>query len=206
MDELNFQIDRLKKKHQKIEPAKKPKTKTSWQALKKECLLGIILVLGCSIFIFAKEENKEIFKHEVFEKSLSFTKLNNWYTNLFGSPLPVQSIPSGMQAVNESVENFEYQKYHDGIIAYVPKESTVNTLNSGIVVFIGEKENYGPIVIVQGIDGVDVWYGNITNINVSLYDYVEKQSIIGSAIESHIYYVIEKDGMYLNYDEYLSQI
>ena len=111
-----------------------------------------------------------------------------------------------MQAVNESVENFEYQKYHDGIIAYVPKESTVNTLNSGIVVFIGEKENYGPIVIVQGIDGVDVWYGNITNINVSLYDYVEKQSIIGSAIESHIYYVIEKDGMYLNYDEYLSQI
>ena len=82
----------------------------------------------------------------------------------------------------------------------------MNALNSGIVVFIGEKENYGNVVIVQGIDGVDIWYGNITNVNLSLYDYVEKNSILGSSSDDHIYFVIQKDNNYLDYEEYKSQI
>ncbi len=48
---------------------------------------------------------------------------------------------------------------------------------SGIVVYIGEKENYKQTVIVQQMNGVDVWYGNIKQANVKLYDYVEKRCI-----------------------------
>ena len=97
-------------------------------------------------------------------------------------------------------------KYYDGVMAEKESGSVIEALNSGIVVFVGEKENYGNVVIIQGIDGVDVWYGNIDNVNVSLYDYVEKNTILGSAKENHIYFVVQKDGQYLDYEEYKSQI
>ena len=39
---------------------------------------------------------------------------------------------------------------------------------SGIVVFIGDKEGYGNTIIVQRIDGIDEWYGGIVNTNLKL--------------------------------------
>lgn len=52
----------------------------------------------------------------------------------------------------------------------------VPTLESGIVVYIGEKEDYGTTVIIDQIDGVEVYYSNITVENLKLYDYVEKEN------------------------------
>lgn len=37
----------------------------------------------------------------------------------------------------------------------------VPTLESGIVVFMGEKEGYGKTIIIEQINGIDVWYSNI---------------------------------------------
>ena len=91
-------------------------------------------------------------------------------------------------------------------MASTSKESAIQTLNSGIVVFIGEKEHYNNTIIIQGIDGVDIWYGNVTNVSVNLYDYVEKNTLLGSAMEDHIYFVLQKEGQYLDYEEYKSQI
>ena len=48
---------------------------------------------------------------------------------------------------------------------------------SGIVVFIGEKEGYNNTVIIQRIDGIDEWYGNIENVNVNN---VDEQEIVNS--------------------------
>ena len=35
-------------------------------------------------------------------------------------------------------------------------------------------------VIVETVDGIDIWYGNLSNINVKLYDYIDKGSLIGN--------------------------
>jgi len=86
------------------------------------------------------------------------------------------------------------------------KNGLVNAFNSGIVVFIGNKDNYGNTVIIQGIDGVDIWYGNITDLSINLYDYVEKNKIIGKPINELIYLKIEKDGNNLNITDYLNEI
>ena len=44
----------------------------------------------------------------------------------------------------------------------------------------------GNTVIIQGVDGVDIWYGNLTNVSVKLYDYVEKDKLIGVSFEKEM--------------------
>ena len=94
-----------------------------------------------------------------------------------------------------------YNAYKDG--AKVNDVNVIYPFKSGIVVFIGEKEEYGNTVIIQGMDGVDYWYGNITNLNVKLYDYIESDNIIGEAKDNTLYLLFMKDNKILDYEEYL---
>ena len=81
--------------------------------------------------------------------------------------------------------------------------NNIYPFKSGIVVFIGEKEDYGNTVIIQGMDGIDYWYGNITNLGVKLYDYVETKNIIGQAKDNKLYVLFMKDNKILDYNDYL---
>jgi len=78
----------------------------------------------------------------------------------------------------------------------------VPSIDEGMVVFVGEKENYGKTVIVENLDGVDFWYGNIASTSLKLYDYIEKGSLIGE-VNNELYMIFSKDGKYLNYEEYI---
>ena len=71
-----------------------------------------------------------------------------------------------------------------------------------MVVFIGNKENYNNTVIIEDLNGVYIWYGNINTTSLKLYDYVEKGSYIGEA-SNNLYMVFSKDNKYLSYEEYL---
>lgn len=72
-----------------------------------------------------------------------------------------------------------------------------------MVVFIGDKEYYGNTIIIESLDGIYYWYGNISNTSVKLYDYIEKGSFIGEA-SNDLYLVFSKDNKYLNYEEYIN--
>jgi len=72
-----------------------------------------------------------------------------------------------------------------------------------MVVFIGEKENYGNTVIIENLDGVNFWYGNINTTSVKLYDYIEKGSYVGEA-NGELYLVFSRDGNYLDYEKYIN--
>ena len=61
---------------------------------------------------------------------------------------------------------------------------------------------YGNTVIVQSVDGADIWYGNITNVSVKLYDYVEKDKLIGEVNGDKLYLVIKKDNNFIKYEDY----
>ena len=80
--------------------------------------------------------------------------------------------------------------------------SLVNSLASGIVVFSGEKDGFGNTVIIQGIDGADIWYGNLENISLNLYDYIEVGTVIGNTVDEYLYLVIKKDNEYIKYEDY----
>ena len=76
--------------------------------------------------------------------------------------------------------DFKISKYKDGAKLTVKDNYAVPVMDSGLVVFAGEKEGYGMTIVVQRPDNVEVWYANLDNANMSLYDYVKKGDIVGT--------------------------
>ena len=163
-------------------------------------LLAIIFFLISIIFTNISDKNLLLYKEYVFTESLPFTKIKGWYEDLFGEVLP--SDDSTATVFNGKLVYKEIEDYEDGEKLVVSKNSLVNNITSGIVVFSGDKDNYGNTVIVQGIDGVDIWYGNLENVSVNLYDYIEAGSIIGQTKNENLYLVIKKDNEYIKYENY----
>ena len=95
------------------------------------------------------------------------------------------------------------EKYNEGVKLTVNKSYLMPVLESGIVVFKGNKELYGETIIVQQVDGVDLWYVNVNSDSVKLYDYVEKGSLLGECKDTEIYLYYQKNGEFLNYEKYL---
>lgn len=91
----------------------------------------------------------------------------------------------------------------DGVSLKVSSDYLVPVINGGLVVFVGEKEGYGKVIIIEQEDGIDCWYGNLDNVNVNLYDYVEKGSLLGSVSEE-LYLVFKNKGEIVSYEKYIS--
>ena len=166
-------------------------------------LLAIILMISTLIAIKIDDRNLLYIEEYVFKDSIKFTKINNWYQNHIGKLLPKVVPTNEMVFSSDDIKRNNYEGYLDGVKIEDIKGNPVSIIYGGIVVFIGEKEGYGNTVIIQGNDGIDYWYGNITNVGINLYDYLEKDTLIGEAKDDYIYLVLEKDGKYLNYEEYL---
>ena len=65
------------------------------------------------------------------------------------------------------------------------------------------KDNYGNSIVIQGMDEVEITYGNISNSSLKLYDYIEKGELLGEVNGNNLYLVYSKDGNNLDYEEYL---
>ena len=166
-------------------------------------LLSVIFLISIGIYLKLDSTNTSLVYKSFFTNSLEFTKINNWYQDKFGKVIPDIKSNTNLVFGNDELIHNEYEGYFDGVKIFVNKNSPVSILNGGIVVFIGEKTNYGNTLILQGNDGIDYWYGNITNINVNLYDYLEKNALVGETKDDCLYLVLQKDGKYLKYDEYV---
>lgn len=170
--------------------------------------IGITICITLALLIGLKKSEKfeAFFYRNVYEENFNFSKVNDWYQKLFGSSIPFSGIiKNNTKAVFQETLVYENsERYEEGVKLTVSKEYLIPILESGMVVFIGEKENYGNTVIVQQIDGTDVWYSNLENINVSLYDYVEAGSLLGEAKGENLILVFKKDGKVLDYEKELS--
>lgn len=170
------------------------------------CLLSIILIISISIFIKINSDNALLVDEYVFKDSLKFTQINKWYQDNLGKILPTNKENTDLVFSNSDIKTSPYSDYLNGVKIELDKSSPVSLLTGGIVVFIGEQKGYGNTVIIQGNDGVDYWYGGITNVNINLYDYLEKNTLIGEANDNFIYIVLEKDNEYLKYEEYINKV
>lgn len=163
-------------------------------------LISIILFLIISIFVNSSDKNLLLFKNQVYDQSLKFNKISAFYKKYFGDIVKKPS-PSEVLSVSKEISYTSYNAYMDGV--KLEGVNVVYPYKSGIVVFIGEKEGYGNTIIIQGMDGIDYWYGNVEDINVKLYDYIESDNIIANAKNSELYVVVMKDGKVLDYEEYI---
>lgn len=164
-----------------------------------------ITIITLLVLIALKKDSnlRSLFYQKVYVDNFSFAKLNSWYSSKFGSPLPFSDLIKDTAFVfNEELKYDSAHKYKDGVELDVGIEYLTPSLDNGIVIFIGEKEGYGQTVIVQQENGIDVWYSNISEVNVKLYDYITKGSLIGNVNEK-LYLVFIKDGEVINYEDYI---
>ena len=168
-------------------------------------LITIIVTLILLIGFKMNNNFKKTFYHYVYEENFPFSVVKNFLQDKFGTSLTFDKIVTDEEVFNEKLSYKDKSLYHDGVKLTVSSEYMIPSLESGIVVYIGEKENYKQVVIVQQMNGVDVWYGNIKQANVKLYDYVEKGSLIGQVDNKTLYLVFQKEGKFVDYQSYLAK-
>lgn len=166
-------------------------------------LISVILIISICIYLKFDDKNILLVEKYLFEDSIEFTKINNWYQNNVGKIIPNLNNNSELVFSNSDILSKEYEEYKDGVKINVNMNTPVSLLIGGVVVFIGEKDNYGNTLILQGNDGIDYWYGGITNISVNLYDYLEKDTLIGETKENYLYLVMQQKGEFIKYEEIL---
>ncbi len=178
----------------------KEKETKSHSGITTKLLLSIIFVFSSLIYMKISPDNKAFYKENVFTNSYSFVTFNNLYEKYFGEVVPTFSNEELVFSNELNYTNIE--SYEDGEVLTTSVSNPVSNITGGIVVFIGEKDMYGNTVIVQGNDGYDIWYGNLTNVNVSLYDYLETETILGETETENLYLVIKKDNKFIKYEDY----
>lgn len=165
-------------------------------------LICFILVITCLILMKTNKTFHDFVSKKVFKNNISFAYLNNLYNKYFGNILPSYSTKETEEVFNEKLTYKEKNSYYDGYKLTTDDKYLVPIIESGIVVFIGVLDNYGNSVIIEGIDGVDIWYGNIENTSVKLYDYVTKGNYLGETKNNNLYLVFEKNQEYIKFEDY----
>jgi len=202
---MELEIERIReniKRKKTVGNIPKKSKKASHHMTKFLCT--IVITMLCLIGLKKSETFKELFYENVYEINFSFATVNDLYEKYFGATLPLEKLFGGNTEPVFS-ENFTFlnkENYLEGTKFTVEKSYLMPTLESGMVVFIGEKEGYGNTIIIQQVDGIDIWYSNVTS-NVKLYDYIEKGDVLGEVNGDYLYMVLKKDGNNITYEDYM---
>lgn len=166
------------------------------------CLVCVILFLVISIICNFSDKNLLWFKNNMYDNNINFTFFNKIYKKYINKYLPFDLYDEKIVMSDKFVYS-DKEKYLNGVKLNVGKNYNMKSLCGGIVVYIGDKEKLGNTVIIQGTDGVDYWYSNLDNLSIKLYDYIEKDVLIGSTKNEYVYLTFLKDGKYLDYEKYI---
>lgn len=182
-----------------------PKNQHFLNSMLTHILLSGILLLTCLCVIKVNPAFKEWIKKNVYHTNFSFAKINQTYEKYFGSifPLPSIDLENTKPVFTEKLAYEAKEDYKEGVKLKVNQNYLVPVLESGIIVFIGNKDNYGKTIIVQQVNGIDLWYVGVENSNLKIYDYIEKGSLLGEVISNEMYLFYQKSGEFLDYKEYL---
>lgn len=166
-------------------------------------LISFILFLSFLIGAKVNDKFKKNVYKEVYDNTISFATITKWYNSKFGSIFPIDIVPGEERVFSEKLIYSKSSAYKDGVSLEVNANYLVPLLENGVVIFIGDKTDYGNTVIVQGENGVDIWYCNINVGDIKLYDHLTKGSFVGEAKDKHIYLVFKEDGKYVDYKDFI---
>ena len=167
-------------------------------------LLTIIVFLGGMIYLKANPNQKDLLEKKLYEENLPFQKVKLVYEKYFGNILSGDKIVKEVEPVfNEKLTYSKKEKYADGVQLSVSNNYMVPAIESGIIVFIGKKETTGNTIIIEQVDGIDTYYGNITIDNKKLYDYIEKGEYLGEVQNNKLYLAFQKKGEFQDYNKFI---
>lgn len=159
--------------------------------------ISSVVVLSILVICNLSDGTKALIKKELFQTNFNFSFINKIYNNLFDKKAPSEYV-----GFSRGINYSEYKGYNDGVALKTVSGEAIPLIESGIVVFIGQKEGYGNTIIVQQSNGVDVWYGNVEDVSIELYDYVNKGQSIASS-KDNLYLVFQKNGEFLDYKNFI---
>ena len=172
-----------------------------------KCFLCIIVFLILGILCKRSSIYRNRIHYQLYEKSFSFARVNDWCNRYLGGINPFLNVDSKDRSVfHEEIKALSLEKYLDGVRLYVGDYYYVPSQSDGVVVYIGEKDGYGNVVMVEGGDDVITWYGNVCHSSLKLYDYVSLGDGIGESCDEYLYLVYSKNNQFLNYEDYLSYV
>ena len=172
-------------------------------------LISILLFLFCLCGMKLNNNFKNFIRENVYNKNISFAIINDYYKKIFGNPSKIVEDVFDYGNNNDIdmvfSEKLVYKEkidYKDGIKLIVNSNYLIPIQESGIIVYLGNKDGYGNTVIIQQINGVDMWYVGVNNLNVKLYDYVEKGNILGEVENNELLILYQVDGKFVDYKKY----
>lgn len=169
-----------------------------------QTLITIIITLMILIGIKQQPSLKEYIKKKVYEENIDFMKIKEEYNTLFGDFIPTEKFVKETKPVFQEKLNYKsLKKDNNGVRLSVIENYLVPSIKEGIVIFIGEKEEYGKYLVLEQTDGVDVIYGNLKNINVNLYDYIDQGKLLGETNSNELYLEFQKEGKPVEYKKYI---
>lgn len=184
---------------------KKEETKKKSKVLSfiNKTLMAVFLGLIFLVVMEYSPKFKDFMQNEVLDKNISFGFISKIYNKYFGEVLPNNN-ENVVKVFKEKINYSSKEKYYNGYKLMVENNYLTPVIESGVVVFIGEKDNLGDCIVIEGEDKTTITYGNIKNSDIKLYDYVNAGNYLGEVNSNYLYLVIQKDGEYLDIETYLS--
>ena len=166
------------------------------------CMICIIIFLVISIICNFNDSNLLWFKNNIYDTSINFNFFNKIYDKYIDKYMPFDIYKEKLVMSDELVYESK-EDYLNGVSLKVGNNYNFYSLCGGIVVYIGNKDGLGNTVIIQGNDGVDYWYSNLDNLSVNLYDYIEKNVLLGVSKNEYVYLTFFKNGEFIDYEEFI---
>lgn len=178
--------------------------KSNFKSFFNKILICIVLFLVLMIIVKSNPILKDKIYHFVYENNISFSSFKKYIDEKLGGVIPFDNVvvDDTISVFSEEISYNDKTDYNKGVKLTVNNNYLVPVVESGIVVYMGEKDGFGYTIIIQQNDGVDAWYSNI-NGKVKLYDYVEKGSLLGESVNNNIYLYFQKNGEFIDYKEYI---
>ena len=161
----------------------------------------VLLIFSLGTLLIKNDNNikNKIYK-KIYNNNLSFAYFKNSYNKYIGNIIPFKNIFVQRKVFSQKLQYKTLSKYNKGVKLTLSDNYPIPVLKGGIVIFNGRKD-YKNTIIIQQSDGIDVWYSNIANTNLKLYDYIEDDAIIGEAKNNKLYLTFYKDGIEIDYKE-----
>lgn len=163
-------------------------------------MLVIVLLLLFLITLKGNKEFREVFYNKVIKDNFSFAKIDNWYEKTFGNIVTKEKTNT---VSSDTIEYSKKEKYQKGVKLTLKDNYSIPFISNGLIIFAGDKENYGKTVVLQKPDETEVWYTNLKTINVKLYDYIKAGDIVGDADNNILNLYFVKNNEFLDYNKYL---
>ncbi len=175
-------------------------------------LLSICLVIVVAAVNFLPNKQLEPARKQigqVMQTNFEFATMSDWLSKRVGDIYAV--LPSRFSKKDQSeaipvsgklLETFK--ENGKGIMVETTTGVSVKTIAAGVVIFAGDDDKTGKTVIVQQTNKMNVWYGHLSDIDVTLYQHVDQGTGIGVVSEGAAaghgtyYFAIKKENHFVD--------